>query len=216
VQRQIDDIQTDDGTDSGSGYPPILPIPMITAEDITALGTYESIILSWDVAYDYWIAYYEILRASTNTVGDAVVIGSTISKVYADQVGPGLTFYYWVRIVQRTEAGGNVGVLPVDGKQGSTFDDPTHLLELLIGRITESQLYQDLADRIDLIDGTGDGSVDARIVAASAAEAAARAQAILEEALARQALTTRSYSPFRPWTPRMMPSPGRSVYSIQR
>jgi len=148
----------------GSGEPPVLPIPIITAEDITATGTYERIILSWNVPYDYWLAYYEILRSSTPLVGDAVVIGSTISMVYSDPVGPKKTYYYWIRIVQKTEAGGNVGALPAEGKEASTVDDPSHILDVLTGQITQTQLYQSLSERIDLIDAASSipGSVNAR------------------------------------------------------
>lgn len=167
--------------DDGPGEPLVLPIPIIEADDITATGTYERIILSWNVPYDYWLAHYEILRSSTSLVGDAVVIGSTTSMVYSDPVGPKKAYYYWIRIVQKVEAGGNVGALPTDGKPASTTDDPSHVLDLLSGRITETQLYADLSSRIDLVDGTGDGSVTARI----AAEAAARAAALASEASAR-------------------------------
>ena len=110
--------------DDGSGEPPVLPIPIITAEDITATGTSERIILSWNVPYDYWLAYYEILRSSTPLVGDAVVIGSTISMVYSDPVGPKKTYYYWIRIIQKTEAGGEVGDLPEEGKEAHTVAEP--------------------------------------------------------------------------------------------
>ncbi len=167
----------------GAGEPPVLPIPIIEAEAITATGTYERIILSWSVPYDYWLAHYEILRSSTSLVGDAVVIGSTTSMVYSDPVGPKKTYYYWIRIVQKTEAGGNVGALPEEGKQASTVDDPSHILDVLTGQITATQLYADLSSRIDLVDGTGDGSVTARI----AAEAADRAAALASEATARAA-----------------------------
>jgi hypothetical protein len=148
----------------GAGEPPVLPIPIIGADDITATGTYERIILSWNVPYDYWLAHYEILRSSTSLVGDAVVIGSTTSMVYSDPVGPKKTYYYWIRIVQKTEAGGNAGALPAEGKQASTVDDPSHMLDVLTGQITATQLYADLASTIGLITAASSvpGSVNAR------------------------------------------------------
>ena len=110
--------------DPGPGEPPILPIPVITQDHIEAGGTSESIILSWDVSYDYWLAYYEIFRASVNDVDLAVSIGSTTARVYADHVGPARTYYYWIRIAQVTEAGGGVGELPEEGKQASSVAMP--------------------------------------------------------------------------------------------
>jgi len=46
----------------------------------------------------------------------------------------------------------------------TTGQDVAKLLEALTGEITASQLYADLGARIDLIDGTGPGSVSARIL----------------------------------------------------
>ena len=78
---------------------------------------------------------------------------------------PGETWAFWAR---------NVGVdgqasafVPNDevGIVGTTLLDPGAYLELLTGSITESQLFADLGDRIDLIDGPSDlvDSVNARL-----------------------------------------------------
>ncbi len=117
----------------------IPPIPIITADDITAGGTFENIILSWNISYDYYLAYYEIFRSSVNDVNHAVSIGSTIAKVYSDPVGPACTYYYWIRIVQTTEAGGGIGELPAAGKIGITYDDPGNIIDELNGQITKTQ-----------------------------------------------------------------------------
>jgi len=136
--------------DPPSGEPPILPVPEIMAEDIDASGTSERIILAWPtITYDYWLAYFEVLRAAVNDVDQAVVIGSTIAKVYSDPVGPKQTYYYWVRIVQKTEAGGEVGTLPTEGKKASTLDDPSNILDELEGQITGTGLYEELGTGIN-------------------------------------------------------------------
>jgi len=168
----------------GTGEPPILPIPVITEEDIHAAGFYDWIMLSWDISYDYWLAHFEIFRAMVNDLTQAIPVGTTLDHVWIDRdVSPGQDYYYWIRIVQKTSAGGNIGDLPTDGKLARCLDDPTWIINQLVGKITESHLYQSLADRIDLIDGDGPLSVNARI----ATEAAERAQAILNESLAREA-----------------------------
>lgn len=142
------------------------PIPIITPDLISASGSYESVILSWEnTGYDY-VAYYVILRAATNEVGDATPVGSTTSRVFSDPVGPAASFYYWIRIVNTVDAEGE---LPTNGVLGETFDDPSHILDLLEGAITETELAATLAARIALIDGSGDGSVNARIATASQA-----------------------------------------------
>ncbi|MCO8251096.1 TipJ family phage tail tip protein [Comamonas thiooxydans] len=81
---------------------------------------------------------------------------------------------------------------PSAGVTFQTAQDVGKLLDVLEGKITESQLYTDLATEIDLISGTGAGSVNARVLAeaqaraqAVAAEANTRAQAVASEAAAR-------------------------------
>jgi len=160
----------------GTGEHPILPIPVITEEDIHAAGFYDWIMLSWDISYDYWLAHFEIFRAMVNDLTQAIPVGTTLDHVWIDRdVSPGQDYYYWIRIVQKERAGGNVGTLPTDGKLARCLDSPEWILEQLIGNITESHLYQALSDRIDLIDAdaTFPGSVNARIAEESGARALA-------------------------------------------
>jgi hypothetical protein len=126
-------------------------------------------------------AYAEIWRAEANVIGDAVLIGTSDSAFYVDSLGTSATRYYWVRFVSKANIKGPFQ--GVDGMVATTATDPALVLASLTGQITESQLYQDLASRINLIDGpdTLANSVAARL----AAEAAARAQAITNEAQAR-------------------------------
>ena len=76
----------------------------------------------------------------------------------------GVTFYYWARLVDRT---GNIGpFLPLstlNGVQGMSSNDPALYETYFAGQIRDSSLGQDLAGRVDLIDGDGPGSVNERI-----------------------------------------------------
>lgn len=74
----------------------------------------------------------------------------------------------------------------VNGLQVTTGQDIGSLLELLTGQITASQLHATLNTRINLIDGSGPGTVDARL----AAETAARIAALAQEASDRSAAIT--------------------------
>jgi len=85
-------------------------------------------------------------------------------------------------------AGGTNGVV------ARTGEDVALLLDALAGEITEGQLYADLGSRIDLIDGSAAGSVNARLAAeeisranAIAAASLAQANALADEATARAA-----------------------------
>ncbi|WP_455828276.1 phage tail protein [Pseudomonas capeferrum] len=75
----------------------------------------------------------------------------------------GQRFFFWVRLVDRT---GNVGpFFPVAPTviSGVASMDAGPILEQIKDQITESELGQELTDRIDLIDKEGPGSVNERL-----------------------------------------------------
>ena len=74
----------------------------------------------------------------------------------------GATLFFWARLVDRT---GNVGPLyPIgNGVMGQASSDAGPILEQIKGKVGESAISKELNDRIDLIDGSGPGSVNARI-----------------------------------------------------
>ncbi|EPM43802.1 prophage host specificity protein J [Pseudomonas syringae pv. actinidiae ICMP 19073] len=77
----------------------------------------------------------------------------------------GVTFFFWARLVDRT---GNVGPwYPTGiGVMGQTGSDAGPILEMIAGQISETELGQNLVEKIDLIDGNGPGSVNDRLAAA--------------------------------------------------
>lgn len=122
-----------------------------TPEALEASGTFKYILLTWQFARGYSrLAYFEIWRSTTNAIGDAVLVAQTFGSIYADDVGQGQTYYYWVRAVSDAPAVSPFNAL--QGTLGQTAIDPGYLIELLTGKITESQLHQDLGSRIDLIE----------------------------------------------------------------
>lgn len=64
----------------------------------------------------------------------------------------GVTFYFWARLVDRT---GNIGAwYPVGiGVQGQSSSEAAPILEMIAGQIGETELGQDILDKIELIDG---------------------------------------------------------------
>ncbi len=74
----------------------------------------------------------------------------------------GVRFFFWARLVDRT---GNIGPwYPVgNGVMGQASSEATPVLDLLTGKLTESQFGEHLFGRIDLIDGNGPGSVNERL-----------------------------------------------------
>ncbi len=74
----------------------------------------------------------------------------------------GVSFFFWARLVDRT---GNIGPFYPEGNGvlGQAGSDAGPVLELIAGQIGETELGDELSERIDLIDGDGPGSVNERI-----------------------------------------------------
>lgn len=134
-------------------------------------GGFGIVFVSWDVPTYAGHSHAEVLRANTDAVGSATAISVAAGGLYVDSVTDTTQRYYWVRFVNTL---GQVGPMnAVSGTTGRAANDPAYMLELLTGRITESQLYSTLGSRIELIDAPAAtaGSVNYRL----AAEAALRA-----------------------------------------
>lgn len=74
----------------------------------------------------------------------------------------GAQFFFWARLVDRT---GNIGPFyPVkNGVMGQASAEAGPVLELIAGKIGETELGKELLDRIEMIDGDGSGSVNDRL-----------------------------------------------------
>ena len=75
---------------------------------LTASAGLTKIILSWT---DGWTAfgnhsYTEVYRHSSNSLGDAIIIGTTAAGLFTDNVDPLVEYYYWVRHVSTTDVKG--------------------------------------------------------------------------------------------------------------
>lgn len=106
--------------------------------------------------------------------GDAIELGQFAGQVWAMSSNPSTTWHLWIKWET------NDGVLSIDPAGGTnglvvrTGEDVGLLLDALTGAITQGQLYQDLSNRIDLIDGNHPGSVNDRIQSAVLDESGAR------------------------------------------
>lgn len=124
-------------------------------------------------------------RGATPSFAAATFIGEFQGVSYSFPSEPSTTWHLWAKFVTNdgvystNPAGGATGV------QVTTGQDVSLLMDALDGEITNSQLAQSLATRINLIDDPSGvaGSVNARI----AAEQTARAQEIAQESSDRAA-----------------------------
>jgi hypothetical protein len=130
---------------------------------LTASPTFTNVYLAWNGAPYRNHAYTEIWRATTNNLGNAVLVGRSNTNLYADAAQEGQTYYYWIRFVSVANVTGPYN--STSGTSATTATNPATLVTLLTGQITESQLYSSLATRISLIDAPASvvGSVDNRL-----------------------------------------------------
>ncbi|RDL44365.1 hypothetical protein DN730_08145 [Marinomonas piezotolerans] len=162
-----------------------------TPQNLQALPTTANVYLSWgNPSYSYH-AYTEVWRSSENNLATAVDLGaSPDGLVYADAVVSGQTYYYWIRFVSK--AGVKSEFNAVDGVEAVTELPPEEILNQLSGRITSSELVQELRDPIEQIPLLSEaiGTETENRIAAILAESQARADAIQAEVDARIAAIT--------------------------
>ena len=129
------------GTATGGGYVPDLTAPPAPTGLVATPG-FSVINLEWDDApytVGHGHAYTAVYRSSDSLRGNAEMIGFTPGTIYVDSVGSSAgPFYYWIRYVTRDGVMGPWNA--VSGVSASTATDPTYLLGLLAGNITEASL----------------------------------------------------------------------------
>lgn len=84
---------------------PWLEVPP-PATALTVAGTFKQVFLRWELPVYRNHSYVEVWRATSNSLGDAVLIGVATSNMYIDATGAaGVTYWYWVRAVGYTKTG---------------------------------------------------------------------------------------------------------------
>lgn len=117
---------------------------------VTATGGYSLIFVEWDYPLYQNHSLTEIWRFSANTIGDAILIGTSGGRTFVDPVGESADYYYWVRHV--SEAGIPGPFHATLGAHATTASDVSTLLTVLTGSISASQLTSGL---LSMIDGAG-------------------------------------------------------------
>lgn len=163
------------GVPGGAYVPDLTPPPTPTGLTVTAGFT--QLIIQCDAAlytqghgHDRTLVYgAKWPSGAPPTFSNAVPLmdfQGTIANYATDMATRWCIWIKWQSVdgvLSTSPAGG------VNGVQATTGQDIATLLTLLTGQITESQLYAALGARINLIDGVGAGSVNARILTESTA-----------------------------------------------
>lgn len=110
-----------------TGVRPAMTVPP-KPRDVVAVGTFTSILITWAQPDYSNHAHAEILRAAVNDIGQAVTIGSSVGRQYADAVGTDADYYYWVRYVST----GNVKGQASASVRGKTALDPQYVMANLL------------------------------------------------------------------------------------
>uniref|UniRef100_UPI001A916591 phage tail protein n=5 Tax=Pseudomonas TaxID=286 RepID=UPI001A916591 len=117
------------------------------------------------------------------------------------QLLAGATLFFWARLVDRT---GNVGPFyPVaNGVIGQASSEGRPILDLIAGQVGDTELAKEIMDQIDLISGSGPGSVNDRLE---------QAKQELED-LIDQVTDALAYDPAKPYTAGQIVRQGQYLY----
>lgn len=137
------------------GSLPVLPVPPVPT-GLRAMAAISEVVLFWSFMPYANHAYCEVWRASAApgdppaALGTAVLAGTTTGTVYLDSaVAHNVVYYYWVRAVNTEGVRGPYNA--VEGVPAELGENVADLLDILTGKITESQLYRDLGHKVDLL-----------------------------------------------------------------
>lgn len=118
---------------------------------LSTFGKNLAIVVTYDIPPDRDLDTIEVWASSINDRNAAVKISeSRAGNITHSGISYGVTYYYWARA--RNTSGLFSAWYPSNanaGISGTASQDPADILSMLSGNITESQLTQDLIDRID-------------------------------------------------------------------
>ena len=112
----------------------------------TVAGAFSVINLTWDYPSYSNHNQTEIWSHTSNVLGSATIAGVSTGQTFIDPVGSGKTVYYWIRHVNTAGLTGPWN--STTGTVGQTATDVAHMLDVLTGAITSSELATALATPI--------------------------------------------------------------------
>jgi hypothetical protein len=120
------------------------------------MGAITNVIIAWDRPNFRNFGYTEIWRSATNNLGQATMIAQTPAFTYADSIGSGAGFWYWIRHVSTANIAGPFNAQ--SGTYGQTGRDASYLLDVLAANPPAGVSYNPLlyvqSDPNLVIDGT--------------------------------------------------------------
>ena len=149
-------------TPPATGLPCGQAVTPTAPSNFTVQAGFSGFTLMWDVPTYCGHGYTEIFGATSNDVAAATCnnagpmspcrgrLGISGGRTFSFVADPGAYWCFWIRHVNVNGQPGPMNA--TGGICARTALDPGYLLNLLTGKITESQLFADLSQRIQLID----------------------------------------------------------------
>lgn len=168
--------------------PDLTPPPDVTGLAATAMFT--AVLVEWDaVAYEQGHGHARTVIYAAQGEAATFAQATQVAEAYNGPVSfasePDIVWKVWAK---NQTSDGVLSVYPAGPVQVRTAEDVDKVLDALNGKIDQDQLVQHLAGRIDLIDGTGVGSVNARVADEAQMRAAAVANVAQQLGTSVQAL----------------------------
>lgn len=130
----------------GSKLPDLTVPPAPTG--FSATGAFSTIIIAFTFPSYSNHSHTEIWSHTSDSIGDATLVGIQTGRVFTDPVGSGvINRYYWARHVNTDSVVGPFNAAA--GTQAQTATDVDHMLGVLSTAIRKSELAQELSDPID-------------------------------------------------------------------
>lgn len=108
------------------------PVRVGPLSNLRVNGAFQNMIIEWGGISQPGYAYAEVWRGEADNLGDAVMIGASRGFVFTDPVGPGSSYYYWVRAVSTTGHPGPYNASA--GTFGQTARDAEYVQERLTSK----------------------------------------------------------------------------------
>jgi len=135
----------------GDPLPCGYPVSPLAPTGLTVDPGFGFFLLTWDQPTYCGHSYTEVWGLRNDDLGAAVLLGSSIGTTYSHlETEQNAYWCFWLRHVNVLGQAGPYN--QTEGVCAQTALDPEYLLSLLRGRITESQLYRTLSERLDGIE----------------------------------------------------------------
>lgn len=143
--------------------PDLTPPPDVTG--LKATGMFTAVMLEWDVpAYSAGHGHARTIIYAAPGAGAALADALPVAEAFSGPVSfASAANAAWTVWARNQSVDGVLSANAAGGLTVRTSQDVDDVMDAVKGKVSEDHLVQHLGDRIDLVDGDGQGSVNARL-----------------------------------------------------